>query len=99
MRVYKGKIAARSKGIYLYTFLRISPRKINILKKIKLDLRELNEVNSMNAKKKYCSMFNIIDILKSITKMPEKMKKNKSAQNFFILKYIIEFFKASKFYY
>ena len=33
MRVYKGKIEARNKGIPLYTFLRISPRKINILRK------------------------------------------------------------------
>ena len=37
MKVYKGKIEARSEGIIsLYTFLRISPRKINILKKTKL---------------------------------------------------------------
>ena len=37
MRVYRGKIKARSEGISLYTFLRISSRKINILKKTKLD--------------------------------------------------------------
>ena len=54
MRVYKGKFEARNErkpSILLYTFLRISPRKINILKKTKLDPRELNEVNGMNIKK------------------------------------------------
>ena len=51
MRVYKGKIGARNKGISLHTFFRISPRKINILKKSKLGSRELNKVNDMNVKK------------------------------------------------
>ena len=51
MRVYKGKIEARNKSISLYTFLKISPRKINISKKTKLGPRELNEVNDMNVKK------------------------------------------------
>ena len=37
--------------ISLHTFLRISPRKINILKKIKLWPRELNEDDDMNVKK------------------------------------------------
>ena len=35
MRVYRGKIEARNEGISFYTFLRISPRKINILKNTK----------------------------------------------------------------
>ena len=47
--VDKGKIEARNEGIFLYTFLRkISPRKINILKKTELSLRELNEVDDIN---------------------------------------------------
>ena len=48
MRVYKGKMEARNESISLYTFLRISPRKINIFKKTKLDPRELNELDDMN---------------------------------------------------
>jgi len=51
MRVYKGKMDARNEGIVLYTFLRISPRKINILKNPKLGPRELNELDDMNVKK------------------------------------------------
>ena len=96
MRVYKGKIEARNEGIFLYIFLRISPRKINILKKTKLDPRELNEVNDINVKK---IPLNLTNILKSTTTMPKKNEKNKSAQNFFMLKYAIEYFKTSKFYY
>ena len=42
---------ARNGGTFLYTFLTISPRKINILKNPKLDSRELNELNVMNEKK------------------------------------------------
>ena len=71
MRVYKGKIEARSESISLYTFLRLFPRKINILKKTKLDLRELNELDDMNVKKVF---LNLTNILKSTTKMPEKWK-------------------------
>ena len=96
MRVYRGKIEARFKGIYLHTFLRKSPRKINILKNSKLSLRELNKLDDMNAKK---MLLNLANILKPTIEMPKKMKKNKSAQNFFILKYVIESFKTSKFYY
>ena len=96
MRVYKEKIEARNEGISLYTFLRISPRKINISKKTKLDLRELNKVCNMNVKK---ALLNLANILKSTTKMSKKMKKNKSAQNSSILKYVIERFKTSKFHY
>ena len=96
MRVYRGKIEARNEGIFLYTILRISPRKINILKKTKLTPRELNELDDMNAKK---MLFNLTNILKPTIEMPKKMKKNKSAQNFFILRYVIEHFKISKFYY
>ena len=42
---------ARNGGAFLYTFSRISPRKINIFKKTKLGPRELNEVNDMYVKK------------------------------------------------
>ena len=96
MGVYRGKIEARNEVISLYTFLRISPRKINILKKTKLGPRELNELDDMNVKK---MLFNLTNILKSTTKMSKKMTRNKSAQKFFILKYVIERFKISKLHY
>ena len=64
----QGKFGGRRKGISLHTFLRISPRKINILKKTKLDPRELNEVDDMNVKK---LLLNLTNILKSTTKMPK----------------------------
>ena len=69
MRVHRGKIVARSEGISLYTFLRISPRKINILKKTKLGPRELNKVHDMNVKK---LLLNLTNILKSTTEMSKK---------------------------
>ena len=96
MRVYRGKIEARSEGISLFTFLRISPRKINILKRTKLNPIKLNEANDMNVKK---MLLNQTDIFKSTIKKSKNEKKSKSAQNFFILKYVIEYFKTSKFYY
>ena len=73
MRVYKEKIEARSEGISLYTFLRISPRKINILKKTKLGPIELNKLNDKNVKKKM--LLNLKNISKSTTKMPKNEKK------------------------
>ena len=69
MRIYKGKIEVRNEDISLYIFLRISPRKINILKKTKLGLRELNELNDMNVKK---VLLNLTNILKSTAKMSKK---------------------------
>jgi len=60
---------ARNEGIVLYTFLRISPRKINILKNPKLGPRELNELNDMNVKK---MLFNLTNILKPTIEMPKK---------------------------
>ena len=80
MRIYKGKIEARSETIPLYTFLRISPRKINILKKTKLEPMERNELEDMNIKK---ALLNLTNILKFTRKRSKKMKKNKSGQNFF----------------
>jgi hypothetical protein len=44
-------------------------------------------------------LLNLINILKSTSKNVKKGKKKKSAQNFFILKYIIKSFKTSNFYY
>ena len=69
MRVYRRKIEAKSEGFSLYTFLRISSRKINILKKTKLDPRELNEVDDMNVKK---MLLDLTNILKSTTKKVKK---------------------------
>ena len=82
MRVYKGKIEVRNEDISLYIFLRISPRKINILKKTKLGSRELNEINDMNVKK-MAAQFN--EYFEIYYKNVKKMKKNKSAQKIFIL--------------
>ena len=50
MRVYKENIEARNEDISLHTFLRISPRKINILKKTRLSPKEFNEMDGMNVK-------------------------------------------------
>ena len=69
MRVYKEKIEVKNENTFLYTFLRISPRKINILRKTKLDPRELNELNDMNVKK---MLFNLTNILKPTIEMPKK---------------------------
>ena len=72
MRIYKGKIEAGNEGISLYTFFRISPRKINILKKIKLGSRELNEVDEINVER---MQLNVTNILKSTIKMSKNEKK------------------------
>ena len=66
---------ARNEGIFLHTFLRISPRKINILKKTKLGSRELNEVDDMNVKKIAAQFYQYFEIYyKKIKKMEEKIK-------------------------
>ena len=72
MRVYRGKIEARNEGISLYTFLRISPRKINILKKTKLGPRELNELNVMNVKKMLLNLTNIKNYYRNVKKIKKK---------------------------
>ena len=69
MRVYRGKIEARNEGISLYIFLRISPQKINILKKTRLGQRELDELDDMRVNK---ILLNFTDILKSTTKCRKK---------------------------
>ena len=79
MRVYKGKIEARNEGIPLYTFLRISPRKTNILKKTKLDPVELNEAKGINFKK---MLLNLTNILKSTAKRSKNEKKIKALRIF-----------------
>ena len=69
MRVYKGKMEARNESIFFYTFLRISPQKINILKNPKLGPRELNAIDNMHVKN---ILLNLTNILKSTTEMPKK---------------------------
>ena len=96
MRVYKGKIEARSEDISLYTFLRISSRKINTLKRTKLNQVEINEVDDMNIKITTAQHNENFEIY---YKNIKKMKKNKSAQNFVLFKYVIECFKTSTFHY
>ena len=71
MRVYKGKMEARNGGTFLYTFLMISPRKINILKNSKLGPKELNELDNMNAK---TMLLNLANILKPTIKTSKKRK-------------------------
>ena len=95
MRVHRGEMEARNKGIFLHTFLRISPRKINILKKTKLVPRQLNEVDDVNVKK---MLLNLPNILKSTTKVPKKWNKKGM---FRILSYLnmSEHFKTRKFHY
>jgi hypothetical protein len=44
-------------------------------------------------------LFNLIHTLESTTKNVKKGKKKKSAQNFFILKHVTEYYKKSKVYY
>ena len=44
-------------------------------------------------------LLNLIRILKSTTKNVKTRKKEKNAQNFFILSYLVESLKASNFYY
>ena len=96
MRVYKGKIDARSEDISLYTFLRISSRKINILKRTKLNQVEINEVDDMNIK---ITTAQHNEYFETYYKNIKKMKKNKSVQNFVLFKYVIECFKTSTFHY
>ena len=82
MRVYREKIEARSEGISLYTFSRISPRKINILKRTKLGPVDLNKFNDINFKK---VLLDLTNILKSATKMSKKWNKKKKCSKFFYI--------------
>ena len=70
MRVHRGKIEARDEDIpFLYTFLWISLRKINISKRTKLGQVELNEFNDTTVKK---ILLNLTNALKSTIKMSKK---------------------------
>ena len=84
------------KYIIFLSILRISRRKINILKKFKMELTKLIKLYNIIKKQ---LLLNLINILKSATKNVKKKKKKKSAQNFFILKYVTKSFKPSNFYY
>ena len=73
MRVYRGKTEAKLKNILLCTFLRISPRKINILKKNKLGSRELNKFDGMNVKKNVTQFSEYFEIYyENVRKMEKK---------------------------
>jgi hypothetical protein len=61
-----------------------------------MDLTEISTFYNMHKKQ---LLLNLINILKYTTKNVKKGKKKKSVQNFFILKYVIEKFKISNFYY
>ena len=80
MGVYTGKIEARNKNISLYTFLRISLRKTNILKKPKLHPTELNEFYEMNVIQ---MLLNLMSILEFAIKMLKKVTKKKKCPEFF----------------
>jgi hypothetical protein len=60
-----------------------------------MELTELTKPYKINKKQ---LLLNLINILKSTTKNVKKEKK-KSAQNFFILKYVIKSCKTRNFYY
>ena len=73
MRVYREKIKAWNEDTFLYTFLAISPRKINILKRAKLHPTELNKRYDMNFEKNtvhYNECFKIY--YKNVKKMKKK---------------------------
>ena len=59
MRVHREKIEARSEGISLSTFLIISLRKINILRRTKLYPIELHGIYEMHVKPMLLNIMNI----------------------------------------
>ena len=61
-----------------------------------MDPRELNKIDDMNVKKDVAQFNEYFGIY---CKGVKKMKKNKSAQIFLILKYVIERFKTSQVHY
>jgi hypothetical protein len=82
-RGYTGLFWQQNRGYsYFNAFFRISLRKINILKKTKMDLRDLIEFYNRNKKQ---LLLNLTNILKSATKKKSKKekKKKKKCQNFF----------------
>ena len=60
---------------------------------------ELTEVIKLYRSNKKQVLLNLINGLKSTTKNVKKRKKEKSAQIFFILSYLIKSLKTSNFYY
>jgi hypothetical protein len=94
-RVYWSFFEAKPKFFFFFTFLRISLRKINILKRAKLHWTELSKIYGKN--KKYWLLY-LTGILKSATKNGKNWKKNKSVQKNFILKYAIKRCKIITFY-
>jgi hypothetical protein len=60
---------------------------------------ELTEAIKLHSTNKKQVLLNLINVLKSTTKNIKKRKKEKSAQNFFILSYLIKSLKTSNFYY
>ena len=94
--VYWSFLEAKSRIFFFYAFSRISPRKINILKKSKMELTELIRLYNINKKQLLLNLNKYFDIY---YKKCQKRKKKKSARNFFILKYVIKSFKTSNFYY
>ena len=76
----QGKIEAKSESILLYTFLKISSQKINILKRSKLGPIELNGIDDINVKK---MVFNSANILWSTTKRSKKWFEKKKCSEFF----------------
>ena len=62
IRVYTSFFEAKIEGILFYTFLKISPRKINIFKKTKLVPRDLKEMDDMNVKKNAAQYKNYFEI-------------------------------------
>ena len=61
-----------------------------------MELTELIKLYNMNKKQ---FLLNLINISKSTTKNVKKREKTKSAQNFFIFKYVIKIFTTSNYYY
>ena len=97
-RGYTGLFWQQNRGYSFFNaFLRLSLRKINILKKTKMDLRDLIEFYNRN-KKTTATQFNKYFEICYKEKV-KKGKKKKSAIIFFILKHVIKGFKTSKFYY
>ena len=60
---------------------------------------ELTELIKFYNMKKEQLLLNLINILKSTTENVKKGKKEKSAQNLFILKHVVKSSKKSNFYY
>ena len=74
IRVYTSFFEAKIEGILFYTFLKISPRKINIFKKTKLVPRDLKEMDDMNVEKNAAQYKNYFEIYYKESKNVVKKK-------------------------